>query len=1050
MLTLSLSLSILLSQAAAVRRATPASDDPGMVVRQAGTVTVTGTLTTTAAAPDGGVIGYLRMPDGGSQTVHCTNCASTGWVPDGGSIGTVDITGDTMSSFNPDPSSYITGEVSKARFDSAGSLIVRSAVTTDEGSFSDAFAGAALETTLTGVMTFAASTAVTGVGTLFTTELTTQRYIKRTIDGTTAWVRIASIESDTALTLTEVYVGTPGAGATGEYSNWSTEEPGGASISVTGGSVVLTGSLVNTEEVSIWRTVDYGPLALSAQFSTSARVTEQSVYLGFAGTHDPYKQARFVFSGTSDTTVICRTSYHAGSINDVTATLPNAGTTATEHLYEVVVYGDRVVFTIDQVLVCMMQSALPGPYDPMIFDMRIRNDALLASSVTASLSWLNITNFNTLHSTVHNSVASRLQAQVQGVDKQGAPIVANPLVIAGNDGVGVKYFSVDNNGSPKVVGTITNNNSASAADNVPTLPAVASVAAPSYTAGRAVALSTDLSGALRVSMNALAFDAGWVSVANQYTSFDGGWVSVGNEPTVRQGVGEDGGKAWGVYVINQSGSSANVSGTLTNNGAAPTTDNLGVLPAIANAAAPSWTEGRQVLLSTDLTGALRVSSSASGPSTQGVGFDGGVEWSVMASGKASNGNSSTALLGIGAAFTGTWEEVVNYSVVNVAAYADVASAAAGFKFQWSTDGTNVDRTESVTLPAAAGRAFTLNTRARYFRVVYTNGGTGQATFRLGTVYHQSGTGANNYPLSNAVTTDSWGTVVKAVIAGETTGGGGAFVNVKVNPSGTLETNVSGTVSTRVEFDGGWVSVANQYTSFDGGWVSVGNQYTSFDGGWVSVGNRVDVSAYVGFDGGWVSVGNQYTSFDAGWVSVANIYRSVTVDGGTISVNNIERWGGQPMGTLVPVGFDGGWVSVGNQYTSFDGGWVSVGNQYTSFDGGWVSVGNQYTSFDGGWVSVAQSIPRTVASASDTGTCTTVGVASATVLASNASRKAYGFKASEANTVNVFCKLGATATTSNMPFGKGAAWSQDTGAVYTGVIDCISGSAAQTVCAYEFQ
>jgi len=94
-------------------------------------------------------------------------------------------------------------------------------------------------------------------------------------------------------------------------------------------------------------------------------------------------------------------------------------------------------------------------------------------------------------------------------------------------------------------------------------------------------------------------------------------------------------------------------------------------------------------------------------------------------------------------------------------------------------------------------------------------------------------------------------------------------------------------------------------------------------------------------------------------------------------------------------------------------------------------------------------PRAVASANNTGTCTTVGVASVTVLASNASRRAYGIKASEANTVNVFCKLGATATTANMPFGKGSAWSQDTGAVYAGVIDCISGSAAQTVCVYEF-
>lgn len=48
-----------------------------------------------------------------------------------------------------------------------------------------------------------------------------------------------------------------------------------------------------------------------------------------------------------------------------------------------------------------------------------------------------------------------------------------------------------------------------------------------------------------------------------------------------------------------------VVGTLTNNNAAPSNNNLGVLPAVANAAVQSWTEGDQVLLSTDLSGKVR-------------------------------------------------------------------------------------------------------------------------------------------------------------------------------------------------------------------------------------------------------------------------------------------------------------------------------------------------------------------------------------------------------------------------------------------------------------
>ena len=60
------------------------------------------------------------------------------------------------------------------------------------------------------------------------------------------------------------------------------------------------------------------------------------------------------------------------------------------------------------------------------------------------------------------------------------------------------------------------------------------------------------------------------------------------------------------------GTNNDVIGTLTNNAAAPSTTNLGSLTALANAAAPSWTEGRQVLLSVDLSGALRVSGGGGG------------------------------------------------------------------------------------------------------------------------------------------------------------------------------------------------------------------------------------------------------------------------------------------------------------------------------------------------------------------------------------------------------------------------------------------------------
>jgi hypothetical protein len=62
----------------------------------------------------------------------------------------------------------------------------------------------------------------------------------------------------------------------------------------------------------------------------------------------------------------------------------------------------------------------------------------------------------------------------------------------------------------------------------------------------------------------------------------------------------------GVVAVDGSAVTQPVQGTLTNNNAAPSTTNIGVLPLIANVAPPSWTEGNTVLGSADLAGATRV------------------------------------------------------------------------------------------------------------------------------------------------------------------------------------------------------------------------------------------------------------------------------------------------------------------------------------------------------------------------------------------------------------------------------------------------------------
>jgi uncharacterized protein YwbE len=101
-------------------------------------------------------------------------------------------------------------------------------------------------------------------------------------------------------------------------------------------------------------------------------------------------------------------------------------------------------------------------------------------------------------------------------------------------------------------------------------------------------------------------------------------------------------------------------------------------------------------------------------------------------------NSSTAALGIGAVFTGTAEDVTAYSTITVTVFADQASAADGLQIQQSSNAANWDFLDVYTIPASTGKTFKADVSSKFYRVVYTNGGTANTVFRLQTVLNQTG------------------------------------------------------------------------------------------------------------------------------------------------------------------------------------------------------------------------------------------------------------------------------------------------------------------------
>jgi hypothetical protein len=107
-------------------------------------------------------------------------------------------------------------------------------------------------------------------------------------------------------------------------------------------------------------------------------------------------------------------------------------------------------------------------------------------------------------------------------------------------------------------------------------------AAPSYTTGKSDALSLDTSGLLRISLKDTPANTNKFLVTADAITFASAQPVVGN---------------------------------LTHNNAAPAATNVGVLPALANAVNPTFTESDQTLLSADLTGNLRVASRPAAPAT---------------------------------------------------------------------------------------------------------------------------------------------------------------------------------------------------------------------------------------------------------------------------------------------------------------------------------------------------------------------------------------------------------------------------------------------------
>lgn len=166
--------------------------------------------------------------------------------------------------------------------------------------------------------------------------------------------------------------------------------------------------------------------------------------------------------------------------------------------------------------------------------------------------------------------------------------------------------------------------------------------------------------------------------------------------------------------------------------------------------------------------------------------------SIESIGTVDSGNSTSTPLGIDGVFTGPAIDVTNYTSITLMIYADQASATDGLSMEFSIDGTNWDEKETHTHSAGATNTFTLEAHAKWFRLVYTNGGTGQGAFRLQTICRRSSPTGHIHGIESAVDSDDHAIMVHAILAAKNPSGD--YGNINRTAGGNLKVSIEETES----------------------------------------------------------------------------------------------------------------------------------------------------------------------------------------------------------------------------------------------------------------
>jgi len=266
----------------------------------------------------------------------------------------------------PEPTAYPTGpdgyKTGTLQIDPDGSLLIRGPVLTDERSFRCDFPGTSLHTVLTGTLTFTnGNSTVTGNGTTFSSELSAEDYIRLLADGYQYYTLVKNVISDTELLLVDPYVGSSGSGV-GQKTLFTIT--GTQFFTVVNSKVTIPSGTTASQFNGIYRMADYSPIMAHAVINISTRQANQYGSFGLIDTINtlvPSSVSAVVFDGTDATKVKFNTSCD-GVTEQTDVILPLGYTTANELDYQISVYPEEAVLSIEGVSVARHKRHIPNPY----------------------------------------------------------------------------------------------------------------------------------------------------------------------------------------------------------------------------------------------------------------------------------------------------------------------------------------------------------------------------------------------------------------------------------------------------------------------------------------------------------------------------------------------------------------------------------------------------------------------------------------------------------------------------------------------------------------